>query len=595
MTRIAPVWQIDYRARGLSAGCILLAAIVVWGCSPPPPRAARPAATPTAKQPAAPTVATPTDGATPKDGATPDEDTRANAPPVALTGAELYLQHCAGCHGERGDGKGVAAFVLFPKPRDFRTGRFRLVSTENQAPSAEDIDAVIKRGMPGSSMPAWPNLSESERQLLVAEVQKFYREGARDSYIAQLKEAEGDDFEVDAEEADAFAESRTAPGEVVESPKIPAADEASIARGREIYVRQACASCHGATGKGDGQQQMADSEGLPTRPRDLTRGIFKGSDDPQAVFLRLKIGMPGTPMPASGNLTDAEMIDLTHFLLSLSTPEIRAAAELNRERIVAPHVANIATDPNDASWNDVPAQVVRLTPLWWRDDATPTTSVQAVHDGEQIAVRLVWEDATADRVASRTEAFRDGAGLELVTGSQEPFLGMGGPGAVVDAWMWDAARDGTGGQVEDTYPRVVVDDYPITEKAAETAEYERPGTETDKQDPVVLTAEAVGNQFARSKQHASGGTSLVAAGPGTVTFRLVKSQLVTAHGHWEDGRWAVIFTRPLNVQDAAAGVTLTPGKTASIAIAVWDGAHQDRNGQKQVSIWQDLELQANPR
>jgi hypothetical protein len=51
----------------------------------------------------------------------------------------------------------------------------------------------------------------------------------------------------------------------------------------------------------------------------------------------------------------------------------------------------------------------------------------------------------------------------------------------------------------------------------------------------------------------------------------------------------------LNVQDAAAGVTLTPGKTASIAIAVWDGAHQDRNGQKQVSIWQDLELQANPR
>src|SRR5262245_9870295 len=53
-------------------------------------------------------------------------------------GAALYAQHCAACHGERGDGKGLAARFLFPKPRDFRSGRFRLVSTSNGIPTEAD-------------------------------------------------------------------------------------------------------------------------------------------------------------------------------------------------------------------------------------------------------------------------------------------------------------------------------------------------------------------------------------------------------------------------------------------------------------------------
>ena len=86
-----------------------------------------------------------------------------------------------------------------------------------------------------------------------------------------------------------------------------------------------------------------------------------------------------------------------------------------------------------------------------------------------------------------------------------------------------------------------------------------------------------------------------AAGPGTITFRLAKSQLVTAHGVWKDGRWTVVMTRSLAVAGPDDGVALAPGESASIAFAVWDGAHRDRNGQKQVSIWQDLELEAISR
>jgi hypothetical protein len=50
--------------------------------------------------------------------------------------------------------------------------------------------------------------------------------------------------------------------------------------------------------------------------------------------------------------------------------------------------------------------------------------------------------------------------------------------------------------------------------------------------------------------------------------------------------------RALRVASPDEGVALVPGQTASVALAVWDGAHRDRNGQKQVSIWQDLVLEA---
>jgi len=38
-------------------------------------------------------------------------------------------------------------------------------------------------------------------------------------------------------------------------------------------------------------------------------------------------------------------------------------------------------------------------------------------------------------------------------------------------------------------------------------------------------------------------------------------------------------------------VRLKPGAQVSLAVAVWDGAGGDRNGQKSVSIWHQLELE----
>ena len=79
------------------------------------------------------------------------------------SGKTLYLKNCSQCHGDNGDGEGYATPHLFPKPRNFTSGKFKVRTTPNGAlPTHQDLVNIIRRGMPYTSMPAWPNLSDSE-------------------------------------------------------------------------------------------------------------------------------------------------------------------------------------------------------------------------------------------------------------------------------------------------------------------------------------------------------------------------------------------------------------------------------------------------
>ena len=84
---------------------------------------------------------------------------------------------------------------------------------------------------------------------------------------------------------------------------------------------------------------------------------------------------------------------------------------------------------------------------------------------------------------------------------------------------------------------------------------------------------------------------ILRTGPGSVTFRPPTSQLVRSRGVWNEGRWSVVLIRPLTAEDSAIPVPLKPGDRASLAFAVWDGGHRDRDGMKLITIWQDLVLQ----
>ena len=312
--------------------------------------------------------------------------------------------HCAACHGEKGDGVSLAGRFLFPKPRNLRAGRFRLVSTANGIPTLRDLENVLSRGMPGSLMPPWPHLSEEDRRLLAEHVLEFRREGIRDVERATAKE-DGDEVDVAAMEN--LVRTRTTPDEVIEVSDLGQPTPEVIARGRQLFLTVGCAACHGKEGRGDGQQKMIDEEGLPTRPRDLTKGIFKGNPHPPSIYRLFLAGMPGTPMPALRKQTPQELSDLTHFVLSLSDEKTRATTLLNRERIRVRRVSAMPETLAASDWNEIEPVRLQTVPLWWRDEFSTTLDVRAVHDGKSIAFHVSWADATADEHVSKTEAFRD--------------------------------------------------------------------------------------------------------------------------------------------------------------------------------------------
>lgn len=103
----------------------------------------------------------------------------------------------------------------------------------------------------------------------------------------------------------------SAPGTVrIRSNPVPATPE-SLARGEDIY-RQHCQSCHGVGGTGDGPAATA----LAPRPADLRVHMAAGHTD-QEFFNWLTAGMPGTAMPAFGNVLTEE--DRWHVLNYIRT------------------------------------------------------------------------------------------------------------------------------------------------------------------------------------------------------------------------------------------------------------------------------------
>jgi DMSO reductase family type II enzyme heme b subunit len=71
-------------------------------------------------------------------------------------------------------------------------------------------------------------------------------------------------------------------------------------------------------------------------------------------------------------------------------------------------------------------------------------------------------------------------------------------------------------------------------------------------------------------------------GPGTLETK--QTQPVLAKGFYSQGKWHVIFKRPLD-PGSRDDFYFKTGTTTKMAFAVWDGAKQERGPQKSISDW----------
>ncbi len=188
---------------------------------------------------------------------------------AARLGAKLFARSCAACHGRLGRGDGPGAADLDPPPRDLTSTDYRFRTTASgEVPRTEDLARTIRRGLPGSSMPAFGDLfSEREMAELIGFVQSLH--------------------------------GKTAAAPVAIGQQ-PSATPESIATGRALYLLMGCGSCHGEDGSGRGPSARAltDSDGRPMRTTDFRHDPFKGGRNPDEVVRTLVTGLNGAPMPS---------------------------------------------------------------------------------------------------------------------------------------------------------------------------------------------------------------------------------------------------------------------------------------------------------
>ena len=481
---------------------------------------------------------------------------------------ELFAAHCAVCHGGRGAGDGPAYPWLFPPPRDFTAGRFRLASTDNGIPSDEDLMRTLRRGIPGSAMPAWGWLPERDLEDLVWQVRETAAAGIARRLRADAL-AVGDSFAMRSAGMD--ARERVRPGRLLPPLGSLPDNPEVLERGRELYVRD-CAGCHASDGSGDSHPRL-DENGTLNWPRDFTAGFIKGGATPTELAWRIRTGLPGTAMPGFSFEPD-ELEALVAYVAALIPPGSDKRLVHERRTLRASRVDTLPTEPADPAWEGRAWTDVVLSPLYWNEEAVLGAELTAVHDGERVAIAVRWHDSSGGHRVFSDLAGPDGVALQFSDAEVPTLFGMGSAEHPTTIWHWQALRISEVAGALDLLQRPP---HTVGEPFAGAA---RPDV------PLYDRTSAIPST-------ATGADELEVAGVGE-PIEAQSGEAIEAAPLWFDGRWTVVFTRELELPSDDRGpaqIDLRPGTAVQFALAAWNGAAGDRRGQKSISIWHELELE----
>lgn len=292
----------------------------------------------------------------------------------------LYRKHCVQCHGTTGDGMGPASALLAPYPRDFRRGSFKFKSTPiGKKPTHADLVRTLENGLPGTAMPAFGTLNRSiefadDVDALAYYVQFLAIRGEVERRLIAAIVNEEIGSELPLQIASKVAESWSLAGTYAVTPPnlnssmTSVERQASIERGETVFLSEltACSKCHGKAGNGKGISQDFDDwtkdwtirAGIdPTKKvewkrmkkfgvlkpvidssRNLTLGVFRGGPTREDIYLRILLGIEGSPMPAiakkendNPGIPEEGIRDLVEYVFSLSDLD-RAGALVTKNK-----------------------------------------------------------------------------------------------------------------------------------------------------------------------------------------------------------------------------------------------------------------------
>lgn len=385
-------------------------------------------------------------------------------------GKVIYDDKCAHCHGAEGKGDGSGADRLSPRPRDFTRGQYKIRSTESrELPTDDDLFRIVTDGMPGTSMPGWPRLSDEERHAVVAYIKTFSKN---------------------------FERATAPPLEIAMVDRVAPSEE-SVAEGRKIFEMLECAKCHGQQGRGDGPSALTlvDEWNYPTRPADLTMSWqFRGGDATDDLYRRFMAGLAGTPMPSikDGFPIDMEVEDiqimiedeeeispeeqvkyddamrdirvktwhLANYVRSLSPAQEPEVGIVLESALVEGKLPQTADDPRWGEGEGVMfplAGQVIIEPRLFTPTVT-TVFAKSMHNGEELALLVTWHDPSVSITAEdpdtedtdvdrgeqgETSTLGDALAVQFPTkisdGAVRPYFLMGDERHAAYAWVWRAS------------------------------------------------------------------------------------------------------------------------------------------------------------
>lgn len=469
-----------------------------------------------------------------------------------LSGNELYQFHCAVCHGEKGAGDGPAAKFLYPKPRNFTIGLYKYKTTpfDVSQPTDDDLLKTIREGLPGTAMPAWKTLLSDEQIHSLIPVVK----GLDTVGIWAPEDASDKDFDEEGYyQGDALSFTEHAG---IDN-QIPFSDE-SVTKGRQLFV-DTCAQCHGEQGHGNPavDKRLKDEWGDRIWPRDLAKPwtwrFTEAADNAEQtirnIFVRLSVGIPGTPMkPHADTVDEEERWHIANYVYTLRNthPPLSDQPFIQGSRIDAP----LPDTVDDPQWDLTASTTLRLVPNIIKEQRlfkplNDAITLRVLYNDTDIAFLLELDDRTYSRPGDPDAEQTQDKALELHPDAfaiQLPYDDAFSTTPVVEKPMF---RHGDG-------------------KHPTTIWYWNAGSVEPQVAPQTMILDARGVD--KKLQPRAGDNS------------------VTTAAEWISGRWRILMKRARD-PDNSKDIRFTEGRYIPVSFANWDGSNGEIGSRHTLSSW----------